>query len=71
MTDTGVRAGRRAWPRRRLRARFTVNGEDVTVGRGQATYFPMGDRHGLRVAEGDGISFLEFHIPAGYTTVRG
>jgi mannose-6-phosphate isomerase-like protein (cupin superfamily) len=52
--------------------RFTVNGEDVIVGRGQATYFPMGDRHGLRVAEGgDGVSFLEFHIPAGYTTVRG
>lgn len=50
---------------------FTVNGEDVIVGRGQATVFPMGDRHGLRVAEGDGVSFLEFHIPAGYTTVRG
>jgi hypothetical protein len=41
------------------------------VGRGQATIFPMGDRHGLRVAEGDGVSFLEFHIPAAYTTVRG
>ena len=53
------------------RTRFTVNGKDVTVGRGQATCFPMGDRHGLRVAEGDGISFLEFHVPAGYTTVRG
>jgi mannose-6-phosphate isomerase-like protein (cupin superfamily) len=53
------------------KTRFTVNGEDVTVGRGQATYFPMGDRHGLRVAEGDGVSFLEFHVPAGFTTVRG
>jgi mannose-6-phosphate isomerase-like protein (cupin superfamily) len=53
------------------RTRFTVNGEDVIVERGQATCFPMGDRHGLRVAEGDGISFLEFHVPAGYTTVRG
>ena len=53
------------------KTRFTVNGADVIVGRGQATYFPMGDRHGLRVAEGDGVSFLEFHIPAGYTTVRG
>ncbi len=53
------------------RTRFTVNGEDVIVGRGQATYFPMGDRHGLRVAEGDGVSFLEFHVPAGFTTVRG
>jgi mannose-6-phosphate isomerase-like protein (cupin superfamily) len=49
---------------------FTVNGEDVVVGRGQATIFPTGDRHGLRVAEGD-VSFLEFHLPAAYTTVRG
>ena len=54
-----------------IAARFTVNGQDVIVGRGQATYFPMGDRHGLRVAEGDGVSFLEFHVPAGFTTVRG
>jgi mannose-6-phosphate isomerase-like protein (cupin superfamily) len=53
------------------RTRFTLNGGDVTVGRGQATCFPMGDRHGLRVAEGDGVSFLEFHIPAAYATVRG
>ena len=53
------------------KTRFTVNGEDVIVGRGQATVFPMGDRHGLRVAEGDGVSFLEFHIPAAFTTVRG
>jgi mannose-6-phosphate isomerase-like protein (cupin superfamily) len=53
------------------KTRFTVNGEDVIVGRGQATVFPMGDRHGLRVAEGDGVSFLEFHVPAGFTTVRG
>src|SRR5256712_1170682 len=35
------------------RTRFTVNGEDVIVGRGHATGFPVGDRHGLRVAEGD------------------
>lgn len=53
------------------RTRFTVDGEDVTVGRGQAGCFPTGDRHGLRVAEGDGVSFLEFHVPAGFTTVRG
>jgi mannose-6-phosphate isomerase-like protein (cupin superfamily) len=52
------------------KTRFTVNGEDVVVQRGQATYFPTGDRHGLRVAEGEGVSFLEFHIPAAYTTVR-
>ena len=53
------------------KTRFTVNGEDTIVGRGQATYFPVGDRHGLRVAEGDGVSFLEFHVPAGFATVRG
>jgi mannose-6-phosphate isomerase-like protein (cupin superfamily) len=60
------------------KTRFTVNGSDVVVERGQATYFPMGDRHGLRVAEsaedgaaGAGVSFLEFHVPAAYTTVRG
>lgn len=52
------------------KTRFTVNGEDVIVARGQAAYFPMSDRHGLRVAEGD-VSFLEFHVPAGFTTVRG
>lgn len=52
------------------KTRFTVNGQDVVVGPGQATYFPAGDRHGLRTAEGE-VSFLEFHIPDGYATVRG
>jgi len=52
------------------RTRFTVNGEDVVVGRGQACCFPIGDRHGLRVAEGDGVSFLEFHLPAKFTTEK-
>jgi mannose-6-phosphate isomerase-like protein (cupin superfamily) len=51
------------------KVRFTVNGEDVVIERGEATHFPAGDRHGLRRAEGD-VSFLEFHIPAAYTTVR-
>ena len=53
------------------KTRFTVHGRDVVVGRGQATCFPASDRHGLRVAEGDEVSFLEFHVPAGFTTVRG
>lgn len=53
------------------KTRFTVNGQDVVVGRGQATCFPAGDRHGLRVAEGDEVSFLEFHVPTRYATVRG
>jgi len=51
------------------KVRFTVNGKDAVLERGQATHFPAGDRHGLRVAEGD-VSFLEFHIPAKFTTVR-
>lgn len=52
------------------KVRFTVNGEEVVIGRGQATHFPAGDRHGLRGAEGD-VSFLEFHIPGSFTSVRG
>ena len=50
---------------------FTVNGEQVMVRPGQAAFFGLNDRHGLRVADGlSGASFLEFHIPAAYTTVR-
>ncbi len=52
------------------KVRFNVNGTDVVIERGQATHFPTGDRHGLRGAEGD-VSFLEFHIPGAFTTVRG
>jgi len=51
------------------KVRFTVNGQDHIIERGQATHFPAGDKHGLRHAEGD-VSFLEFHIPGGFTTVR-
>jgi quercetin dioxygenase-like cupin family protein len=50
---------------------FTVNGEQVKVAPGQAAYFAMNDTHGLHVAPGhSGASFLEFHIPAAFTTVR-
>jgi mannose-6-phosphate isomerase-like protein (cupin superfamily) len=50
---------------------FTVNGEQVEVAPGQAAYFAMNDTHGLHVADGhSGASFLEFHIPAAFTTVR-
>ena len=50
---------------------FTVNGEQVNVAPGQAAYFAMNDTHGLHVAPGhSGASFLEFHIPAAFTTVR-
>ncbi|MCC7345864.1 MAG: cupin domain-containing protein [Variibacter sp.] len=50
---------------------FTVNGAQVVVKPGQAAYFPTGDRHGLHTAPGyHGASFLEFHIPAKFSTVK-
>jgi mannose-6-phosphate isomerase-like protein (cupin superfamily) len=50
---------------------FTVNGGQVKVEPGQAAYFAMNDTHGLHVAQGhSGASFLEFHIPGAFTTVR-
>ena len=50
---------------------FTVNGAQVEVAPGQAAYFAINDTHGLHVADGhSGASFLEFHIPAAFTTVR-
>jgi mannose-6-phosphate isomerase-like protein (cupin superfamily) len=50
---------------------FTVNGEQVKVAPGQAAYFAKNDTHGLHTADGfSGASFLEFHIPAAFTTVR-
>jgi quercetin dioxygenase-like cupin family protein len=49
---------------------FTVNGEPAVVTVGQAVYFGLNDQHGLRVADGaSGASFLEFHIPAAYSTM--
>ena len=54
------------------RVRFTVNGADHELERGQAAYFPAGDRHGLRAAPGtERASFLEFHIPGAFTTIKG
>jgi len=51
---------------------FTVNGEQVVLRPGQAVYFGVDDQHGLRVAdEASRANFLEFHIPAAFTTVRG
>jgi quercetin dioxygenase-like cupin family protein len=51
--------------------RFVVDGREVVVGPGQATVFRAGDRHSLRCAEGTtAASFLEFHIPAAFSTVK-
>lgn len=50
---------------------FTVNGKKVVVGPGEATYFTANDSHELHTAPGhNGASFLEFHIPAAFTTVK-
>lgn len=50
---------------------FIVNGEAAVLRPGQAVYFGLNDLHGLRVAQGQsGATFLEFHIPAAYSTVR-
>ena len=50
---------------------FTVNGKQQLLKPGQAVYFGANDVHGLHTAAGhDGASFLEFHIPAAYSTVK-
>src|SRR5262249_62222554 len=50
---------------------FTVNGAGTVVKPGAAAYFGSNDPHGLHVADGfTSASFLEFHIPAAYTTVK-
>ena len=48
--------------------RFLVNGVEKTLGAGQAVHFPMNDSHGLRSADGNELSFLEFHIPGAFVT---
>jgi quercetin dioxygenase-like cupin family protein len=50
---------------------FTINGAQAIVRPGQAAYFGINDRHGLHTADGcGGASFLEFHVPAAFTTVK-
>jgi quercetin dioxygenase-like cupin family protein len=51
--------------------RFVVDGQPTVLERGQAVYFPMNNRHALRCNDGTTSgSFLEFHIPAAFTTVK-
>lgn len=50
---------------------FSVDGRDVVVGPGGAAVFAAGDRHSVCCAEGtNGGNFLEFHVPAAFTTVK-
>jgi quercetin dioxygenase-like cupin family protein len=51
--------------------KFVVDGQPTVLKRGQAVYFPMNNRHALRCNDGTTSgSFLEFHIPAAFTTVK-
>ena len=50
------------------RVRFLVNGVDRVLGRGEAAFFPVNDSHALKSADGNALSFLEFHIPGAFTT---
>jgi quercetin dioxygenase-like cupin family protein len=51
--------------------RFVVDGAPTVLRRGQAAYFPMNNAHALRCAAGTtSASFLEFHIPGAFTTVK-
>ena len=51
--------------------RFVVDGTPTVLRRGQAVYFPINNAHALRCAEGTtSASFLEFHIPGAFTTVK-
>jgi mannose-6-phosphate isomerase-like protein (cupin superfamily) len=53
------------------RIEFIINGEPTVLERGQAAYFGMDDRHALHCAAGTtSASFLEFHIPGAFTTVK-
>jgi mannose-6-phosphate isomerase-like protein (cupin superfamily) len=50
---------------------FVVDGQPIVLERGQAVYFPMNNRHALRCADGTtSASFLEFHIPGAFTTIK-
>jgi quercetin dioxygenase-like cupin family protein len=51
--------------------RFSSDSEQVVVAPGSAAVFAAGDKHSVRCPEGvNHASFLEFHIPAGFTTVK-
>lgn len=45
-------------------------GKEEPVGPGDFAFFGANQSHGLRSANGEGLSFLEFHAPAEFVTVR-
>jgi mannose-6-phosphate isomerase-like protein (cupin superfamily) len=50
------------------RVKFLVDGRERVVGRGEAAFFPIDDRHGLRSADGNPLHFLELHVPGAFAT---
>ncbi len=50
------------------RVAFTVDGAPRVLGRGEAAFFPSNNPHGLKSADGESLSFLEFHVPGAYET---
>jgi mannose-6-phosphate isomerase-like protein (cupin superfamily) len=51
------------------RVRFTIDGAQRVLARGQAAFFPIDDSHGLKSADGNALSFLELHVPGAFRTV--
>ncbi len=45
-------------------------GTEEPVRPGDFAFFGVNKSHGMRSADGDGLSFLEFHAPAEFVTVR-
>ncbi|HZT52594.1 MAG TPA: cupin domain-containing protein [Stellaceae bacterium] len=50
------------------RVRFLIDGSERVLGRGEAAFFPIEDRHGLRSADGNPLHFLELHVPGAFET---
>ena len=50
------------------RVAFTIDGKERVLGAGEAAFFPVNDSHGLKSADGNELSFLEFHIPGAFAT---
>ena len=47
-----------------------ANGKEQAVKPGDFVFFGVNDSHGLRSANGGNMSFLEFHAPSAFSTVR-
>jgi mannose-6-phosphate isomerase-like protein (cupin superfamily) len=47
-----------------------ANGKEQPVKPGDFVFFGVNDSHGLRSANGGNMSFLEFHAPSTFSTVR-